>query len=111
MGQSMAWTFVGGVGTLIATAWAARLLGRAMHGRSSLLFWAANAVILIAAVGLVVLSTTSMSGTAGDLAWGAALGLGFGGLAGLRNGWKRPAVPAQGPLRSRGVRRVPPPSA
>lgn len=99
MGQSMAWTFVGGVGTLIATAWAARLLGRAMRGRSSLLFWAANAAVILAAIGLLVLSTTSIAGTAGDVVWGVALGLGFGGLAGLRNGWKRPVVPAQGPLR------------
>lgn len=80
---------------MIVAAWAARLLGRALRGRSSSLYWTANAVVFLVAVGLVVYSSTT-TGTSADLVWGAAIGLGFGGLAGLRNGWRVRATAGQG---------------
>lgn len=80
----MVWRIVAGVGALVVAVLVARPLGRALEGRSSSWFWIANAVILIAAIVLAVVSALSRN----DVLWGVALGIGFGGLAGLRYGRK-----------------------
>ena len=75
---------LGGVGALVVTALAGRALGRVMRGHSAALYWTSNALILIVAMALVACSTVAAS----DLLFGLGLGLGFGGLAGLRYGWR-----------------------
>jgi drug/metabolite transporter (DMT)-like permease len=77
-------TVFAGLVTLVVAAFAARLVGRALRPRASWWFWTANVLVFVAAVGLVLASTL----TANDVLWGIGLGLGCGGLAGLRYGWK-----------------------
>lgn len=90
MGQSMEWVLGGGVGSLLATAFAGRAIGRAFRSRSSAWYWAANAIVLVVALGLLALSSAQGS----DLLFGIALGVGFGGLAGLRQGCRGLVIPA-----------------
>jgi hypothetical protein len=80
----MAWMIAAGTGTLVAATLVARLVGRALRTRPGWWYWAASAFILLVAVGLVLISTVLAS----DVLWGVGLGLGFGGLAGLRYGLK-----------------------
>jgi len=84
MGQSMEWVFLGGVCALAVAAFAGRVLGRALRGRSSAWYWASNVVVLTAAMALVAYSAVASS----DLLFGLGLGFGFGGLAGVRYGRK-----------------------
>jgi drug/metabolite transporter (DMT)-like permease len=80
----MAWTIVWGVVVLVVTVLGARPLGRALRDRPAWWFWIANALVLVVALALAVFSTLISN----DALWGVALGFGFGGLAGLRYGFK-----------------------
>jgi ABC-type Co2+ transport system permease subunit len=80
----MAWMIVWGVLSLVAAALSARLLGRALRDRPAWLFWVANVAIFAVAMTFAVTS----SFTANNALYGVALGVGCGGLAGLRYGFK-----------------------
>ena len=80
----MTWMILAGLATLVAATLVARLAGRALRNRPAWWYWAASAAVLLVAVGLILVSTVLSS----DLLWGVGLGLGFGGLAGLRYGLK-----------------------
>lgn len=83
-------TVLSGIIALVAAALAARLVGRALRSRSRGWFIGANALIAIVALALVVASAIfgPPSAPTGDVLYGMGLGLGFGGLAGLRYGYK-----------------------
>jgi type II secretory pathway pseudopilin PulG len=95
MGQSMEWV-LGGVGSLVATAIAGRVVGRVLRPLSPVWYWIANAVVLLAAVALMTFGTLRGS----DLYFGIALGIGFGGLAGLRQGCRGLVIPRVAPSSS-----------
>jgi hypothetical protein len=85
------WTLVSGVITLVLAAIGARPVGRALKVRSIAWYVFANALVLALAIAIVVASTmigVRASTTTGDVVYGLGLGLGFGGLAGLRYGYK-----------------------
>jgi hypothetical protein len=84
------WTVVSGVITLIVAVLIARPLGRALKARPIGWYIAANALAFIVAMGLVFASSAAApAGTPiSDALLGLALGVGFGGLAGLRYGYK-----------------------
>lgn len=86
----MAWTFVSGIVVLVVAAFGARPVGRALKARPSSWYLAASAAIFVVALLVFVISALPQSaGTpVSDALEGVALGLGFGGLAGLRYGYK-----------------------
>jgi len=75
-------TAIAGVVAFVAAAFLARMVGRALRSVGS---WAQILVGL-----LIVAAATSVSYwgllTGVDMWWGAGIGLGFGGLSGLRYG-------------------------
>jgi hypothetical protein len=76
--------YLAGIVTLVVVAVLTRYVGRALRSRPSWWYWVANAVVFLAAIALVFESTLIRS----DIAWTVGLGVGFGGIAGLRYGWK-----------------------
>ncbi len=84
------WTIVSGVIALAVAAVGARLLGRALKDRSAAWYAAANVVAFAVAMGLVFASSivAPAGSPASDALLGVGLGFGFGGLAGLRYGYK-----------------------
>jgi type II secretory pathway pseudopilin PulG len=96
MGQSMEWV-LGGVGSLVATAFLGRAVGRVLRPQASVWYWIANAVVLLAALGLMAFATLHNS----DLYFGIALGFGFGGLSGLRQGCRGLVIPRPAAAASR----------
>jgi hypothetical protein len=76
--------YLAGIVTLVVVAALTRFVGMSLRARPDWWYWTATAVVFVAAVGLVFVSTLIGS----DTLWGVALGLGFGGVAGLRYGWK-----------------------
>ena len=86
----MAWTFVSGILVLAVAAFGARPIGRALRNRPRPWYLAASAAVFVVAVGLFASSAMPQSaGTpVADALQGVALGLGFGGVAGLRYGYK-----------------------
>jgi uncharacterized protein YjeT (DUF2065 family) len=75
-------TVVAGVVAFIAAAALARSLARALKRYGTRALVAAGVVIVIAATALAWWGLS----TNGDVLWGVALGIGFGGLSGLRYG-------------------------
>ena len=73
----------GGVALVVAVL-AARPAGRALRTLPKWSYWAANAAVLVVAMGLLITSTVMSN----EVLWGLGLGIGFGGLAGLRYGLK-----------------------
>jgi hypothetical protein len=87
----MTWMIVAGVAALVAAVVTARLVGRALRGRRVWTYWAANALVLVVAIAVLFASVALAGGAPSDAAdalWGIGLGLGFGGLAGLRYGFR-----------------------
>jgi hypothetical protein len=86
----MAWTVVSGVVALIVATLGARSVGRLLKTRPAAWYFTASALVFVVAVALFVVA--SLAWPAGVPAAGAlggvALGLGFGGMAGLRYGYK-----------------------
>jgi uncharacterized protein YebE (UPF0316 family) len=76
--------YLAGIVTLLAVAALSRFVGRALRGRPDWWYWTVTAVVFVVAVGLVFVSNLVGS----DILWACALGFGFGGIAGLRYGWK-----------------------
>jgi hypothetical protein len=98
----MAWTFATGVVALLVAGVGARFAGRLLKSRPVSWYAVANAVVFALAVALFALSSASQptgSATA-DAIQGVALGLGFGGMAGLRYGYKGLFELGQGRARS-----------
>jgi len=86
----MVWTVVTGVVALLVAGVGSRVVGRALRSRPAAWYVASNVLIFVVAVALFALSSAphpAGSATA-DAVYGLALGLGFGGLAGLRYGYK-----------------------
>jgi prepilin-type N-terminal cleavage/methylation domain-containing protein len=86
----MVWTVVTGVVALLVAGVGSRAVGRLLKSRPAAWYFAANAVVFLAAVGLFALSSAphAAGSVTSDAIYGLALGLGFGGLAGLRYGYK-----------------------
>ena len=84
------WTVVSGIVALIAAAVGARPVGRALKGRPFAWFIASCAGIVVVALALMTMAVViaPSNATARDLLQGIGLGLGFGGLSGLRYGYK-----------------------
>jgi RsiW-degrading membrane proteinase PrsW (M82 family) len=85
------WTLVSGVIALVVVAIGARPVGRALKARPIAWYVAANALVFLLALAIVVASTmiaVPSSAPTSDALYGAGIGLGFGGLAGLRYGYK-----------------------
>jgi hypothetical protein len=84
------WTVVSGVISLIVVTLIARPVGRALKARPAAWYIAASVVVFVAALALILASLTlAPNGSpASDALMGVALGFGFGGLAGLRYGYK-----------------------
>jgi hypothetical protein len=85
------WTLVSGVIVLVVVAIGARPVGRALQTRPIAWYAAANAFVFLLALAIVVASTAlaaPSSMATSDALYGAGLGIGFGGLAGLRYGYK-----------------------
>lgn len=90
-GDRGVWTLVSGVIALVVAAIGARPIGRALRARP--IVWYASASVLVVLVALAMIATSTMlavsiSTPTTDALYGAGLGLGFGGLAGLRHGYK-----------------------
>lgn len=75
---------VAGGMTLVVAVLVARLVGRALKDRPRWWYWAANAFVTVVSLALLTASALLPSRPL----WGVALGLGCGGLAGLRYGIK-----------------------
>lgn len=82
------WTLVSGVIALVATALATRSLGHALKARPVLWYRGSMAGAVVAAMGILFASAMVADPVTKDVLWGIGLGLGFGGLAGLRYGYK-----------------------
>ena len=98
----MAWTLATGVVALVVAGVGARAVGRLLKARPVAWYAAASAVVFAVAVALFALSSVPQpTGTAtADAIEGLALGLGFGGMAGLRYGYKGLFELGQGRARS-----------
>jgi hypothetical protein len=83
-------TVVSGIVALVAAALGARPVGRALKTRPAAWFIGSCVAIVILSVGLmaVAIVLASPDRTTSDLLQGVGLGLGFGGLSGLRYGYK-----------------------
>jgi len=86
----MAWTFVSGIVALAVAAFGARPIGRALRVRPRIWYLVVSAAVLLLAVALFAYASLPLPGgsAVADALQGVALGLGFGGLAGLRYGYK-----------------------
>jgi uncharacterized membrane protein YhhN len=84
------WTVVSGVIALVAATLVARPVGRMLKARPEAWYFVVNALVFIVAVVLVYASMTAApdGSPVSDALMGVALGVGFGGLAGLRYGYK-----------------------
>lgn len=84
------WTVVSGVISLIAVTLIARPVGRALKARPATWYIGVSVGVFIVALALILASLTMApnGSPASDALMGVALGLGFGGLAGLRYGYK-----------------------
>jgi hypothetical protein len=85
------WTLVFGVIALVVAVIGARPVGRALKVRPIPWFVGANVLIVLVALATIVASSMTASPlntTTSDALYGVGLGLGFGGLAGLRYGYK-----------------------
>jgi len=85
------WTLVSGVIALVVAALGARPVGRALRVRSMAWYVVANALVLALALAIIVASTlmaVPSSTVTTDVVYGLGVGLGFGGLSGLRYGYK-----------------------
>jgi hypothetical protein len=85
------WTLVSGVIALVVAAIGARPVGRALRARPIVWYASASVLVVLVALAIIVASTTlavPISTPTTDALYGAGLGLGFGGLAGLRHGYK-----------------------
>jgi Na+/proline symporter len=80
----MTWMLIAGAVALVVSVLLTRRVGRALRGRPRWLYWAANATVAVVALALLMASSIIPSRPL----WGVGLGLGFGGLAGLRYGFK-----------------------
>lgn len=84
------WTGISGVIALVVAVVGSRPVGRLLKTRPVGWYVAANTVVAVVALALIaasfVMAPTDRS--ISDALYGAALGLGFGGLAGLRYGYK-----------------------
>ena len=83
-------TAFSGIVALVAAALGARPLGRALKRRP--FAWFIASCIAVAVVGIALLMSGSVlaasSPTTGALLQGVGLGVGFGGLSGMRYGYK-----------------------
>jgi uncharacterized membrane protein YgdD (TMEM256/DUF423 family) len=86
----MGWTLVWGVIALAAAAFGARLVGRWLRVHPAKWYYGALVATALVAVALLFVSIAVKTGDpgTGDALWGVGLGLGCGGLAGLRYGYK-----------------------
>jgi hypothetical protein len=86
----MWWTVVSGVIVLVAATFGGRPYGRALKRRPYWWYVGANVLVILFTVALIAFSPTlgSASASTRDVLYGVALGLGFGGPAGLRHGYK-----------------------
>jgi len=84
------WTIVAGVLVLVAAVAGSRLVGRALRTRPPAWYVVADAVVVLVALALIAASSMLVTpgSPAGDALYGVGLGFGFGGLAGLRYGYK-----------------------
>lgn len=84
------WTIVAGVVVLAVAVIGARLVGRALRTRPSAWYVAADVIVVLVALALIAASSllAQAGSPVGEALYGAGLGLGFGGLAGLRYGYK-----------------------
>jgi protein-S-isoprenylcysteine O-methyltransferase Ste14 len=98
----MAWTFATGVVALVVAGFGARAVGRLLKSRPAAWYAAASVAVFVVAVALFVLSSASLPTrtVTADAVQGLALGLGFGGMAGLRYGYKGLFELGQGRARS-----------
>lgn len=83
-------TVVSGIVALVAAALVARPVGRALKARPFAWFIGSCVAVVLVAVGLMAAAivVAAPDRTASDLLQGVGLGLGFGGLSGLRYGYK-----------------------
>lgn len=84
----MVWTVLSGVVVTVVAIIGLRPVGRMLKGRAS--WWylgalAATVLVAMAVIG-VSMSAAQQGSVVSDALWGVGLGLGFGGLAGLRYG-------------------------
>jgi hypothetical protein len=86
----MGWTLVWGVIALVAAAVGARLVGRWLKIHPAKWYYGALVAIALVAIALLFVSIAVKAGdpASGDAFWGLGLGVGCGGLAGLRYGYK-----------------------
>jgi len=85
------WTLVFGVIALVVAVIGARPVGRALKARPITWFAAANVLVVLISLAIIVASSmiaVPLSASTSDALYGLGLGLGFGGLAGLRYGYK-----------------------
>jgi hypothetical protein len=88
------WTVVSGVIALVAAVLGSRPVGRALKRRPVAWYVAANVAVFLVGLTLIVVASVvdpvaaGSSGLVRGLLEGAGLGLGFGGLAGMRYGYK-----------------------
>jgi hypothetical protein len=84
----MVWTLVWGVIAVVVAIIGLRPLGRTLKSRPSWVYRGALALVVLVAIILIGVSMAmAQQGTvAYDALWGLGLGVGFGGLAGLRYG-------------------------
>jgi hypothetical protein len=89
-GQSGMLTVVSGIVALVAAALGARPVGRALKTRPFAWFIGSCAAIVLVAVALmaVAIVLAAPDRATSDLLQGVGLGIGFGGLSGLRYGYK-----------------------
>jgi hypothetical protein len=83
-------TVVSGIVALVAAALGARPVGRALKQRPFAWFIASCAAIVVVALALMAvgIAVAAPDRTMSDLLQGVGLGIGFGGLSGLRYGYK-----------------------
>jgi uncharacterized membrane protein len=84
------WTIVAGVLVLVVAVVGSRLVGRALKTRPPAWYIVADAVVVLIALALIAASSMLVApgSPVGDALYGVGLGFGFGGLAGLRYGYK-----------------------
>jgi hypothetical protein len=86
----MGWTLVWGVIALFAAVLGTRPVGHALKVRTARWYYIGLIAIALVATSILFVSVWVRPGdvATGDALWGVGLGLGFGGLAGLRYGYK-----------------------